>query len=66
MAIGRWIGQSGAFANKFPLPQHMQTEKCKFVRDAEAVKVRSVKRKADEQLSPGLAKRRADVQPSSL
>ena len=38
LAVAKWIGQIGAFANRFPLPEHLRTEKCRYGRDAEGVK----------------------------
>jgi hypothetical protein len=55
-AIARWIGQSGAYANHFPLPDHLRTETSKYIRDSEgfrrAKKPRPSKRKAEGQLGP--------------
>jgi hypothetical protein len=38
MAIGKWIGRIGALANRFPLPEHLRTDKCHYIRDAEGIK----------------------------
>jgi hypothetical protein len=55
-AVGRWIGQSGAYANHFPLPDRLRTETSKFIRDSEGLKrpkkPRPAKRKAEVPLAP--------------
>ena len=38
LAVAKWIGQIGAVANRFPLPEHLCTEKCRYARDAESIK----------------------------
>jgi hypothetical protein len=45
MAIGTWIGQVTALANHFPLPPHLRSERCKFMRDSEGIKPRCRVRK---------------------
>ncbi len=55
MAIGKWVGQSGALANRFPLPEHLRTSSFKYCRDSEGLKQHTrpcpTKRKAPEQAS---------------
>ena len=56
-AIGKWLGHSCAYANRFPLPDHLRTSRSEFIRDSEASKQvvkkpRPLKRKAASQLTP--------------
>ena len=58
LAVATWIGQIGAYANHFPLPQELQTSTSRFIRDSEGVrraqtkKHTPAKRKAEAQLTP--------------
>ena len=58
IAIGTWIGQSGAYANHFPLPDHLRTDQSKYIRDSDgakqARKPRPPKRKAKSPRTPPL------------
>ena len=43
--IATWIGQITALANHFPLLEHLRTEKSKFIRDSEGLKIQGRLRK---------------------